>query len=164
MLDRTEGIPLSRLSAPYLRRNMPAFLTARDNTASVDEVGDDKRYSVPMYNHDGLVIRISPNNYHILYDPYTSDWWVQSIGVRKRGLGAYSEIREQRKKAMEELFERKERNEWMKEMEDGEIEKTKATFQRWLNEGPAALEGGAKVEASAKETDSAATDAVMGGT
>ncbi|KAL9101497.1 MAG: hypothetical protein Q9163_003245 [Psora crenata] len=152
MLDRTEGISLSRLRAPYLRRNMPAFLTIKENPGSTDEVADDKRYSVPMYNYDGLVIRISPNNYHILYDPHTSDWWVQSTGVRKRGLGAYDEIREQRRKGMEALVEGKERNAWMKEMEDGEIQKTKDRFRRWVKDGPTALGLGG------------ATDAVMGGT
>ena len=164
MLDRTEGVALSQVHAPYLRRNMPAFLTIKEKAPSADEVADDRRYSVPMYNHDGLVIRISPNNYHILYDPYTSDWWIQSTGVRRRGLGAYEEVIEQRKRGVEALFEKKERNEWMKGIEEAEIERTKDTFQRWIKHGPVALERGSAVEAAPVAGIDGASDTIMSGT
>ena len=141
---------------------MPAFLTAKEYTASADEMIDDQRYSVPMYNEDGLVIRISPNNYHILYDPYTSDWWVQSTGVRKRGLGAYLEVKEHRKKGIEAMFETKERNEWMKGADDAKIAGKKAIFTQWIRDGPTALEGGGPGLPPATTLDTNA-DAVMGG-
>ena len=157
MLDHTEGVPLSSIRLPYLRRNMPFSSPSKEGSG--EEVADTNGFAVPMYNEDGLVLRISPNNYHILYDPYTSDWWIQSTTFRKRGLGAYEEVKQQRKKGMESLFNSKERNGWMKGLDHTEIEKTKSTFHDWIKDGPAVLGGDA---AAAPETE--VTDAVMGGT
>ena len=157
MLDHTEGVPLSSIRLPYLRRNMPFPPPSKDTSS--EEVADMTGFAVPMYNEDGLVLRISPNNYHILYDPYTSDWWIQSAAFRKRGLGAYEEVKQERKRGLQALFDNRERNEWMKGLQDMEIEKTRATFESWIKDGPAVLEGDA---ATALENRTA--DAIMGGT
>ena len=135
--------------------------TSKDAGALSDDPSDMKDFSVPMYNEDGLVIRISPNNYHILYDPYTSDWWIQSTNFRKRGLTAYEEIKHQRRRGLKSLFENKEKNEWMKGMDEEEIEKAKGKFERWIRDGPQALEGG---NGAAMLKEHGEADAVMGGT
>ena len=160
MLDHTEGIPLSKQHLPYLRRNMPFPPTKNGNSS--DDTADMHGFDVPLYNHDGLVIRISPNNYHILYDPDTSDWWVQSVPFRKMGLGAYDEARQQRKKGLESLYESREKNEWMKETDDQGIEKAKVDFTSWIKDGPAALGGGSTAGAAGTVTRD--EDAVMVGT
>ena len=85
-----------------------------------------------MYSHDGLVIRISSNNYHLLYDPFTADWWVQSATFRKRGLGGMLELREERRKGLHRLVER-----------EGVDEQAKGVFERWIREGPQTLLGDA---------------------
>ena len=164
MLDHTEGVLLSSIRLPYLRRNMPfsnPSSSSKDAGASSEDLGEIKNFVVPMYNEDGLVIRISPNNYHILYDPYTSDWWIQSTSFRKRGLSAYEEVKERRRRGLKNLFENKERNEWMKGKEEREIEGTKGRFESWIRDGPQTLEGG---ERSAVSKEHGEADAIMSGT
>jgi len=96
MRDRTEGIELGRLQLPFLKRNMPSMLGDEDDYTNA--------YGTPQWNEDGLVVRISQDNYHLLYDPATSDWWVHNNGVRKRGLGAYEELQKGRNEKFETLF------------------------------------------------------------
>ena len=117
--------------------------TTPDKTSAV------KNFGIPTFSSDGLVIRISPNNYHLLFEPGTEDWWLQSVAFRKRGLGAYEEVRKRRKEGFERLFEGKEgKNEWMKEMDGAGgagatgVERTKSRFERWLKEGPQVLDEG----------------------
>ena len=150
MLDHTEGVSLSSMRLPYLRRNMPfPALASADPNASTEGIaattesanGVPRNWGIPIFSHDGLVIRISPNNYHLLYDPYTSDWWLQGTATRKRGLSGYEEVRAKRERGLAALYEGKEQNEWMRGMDDSEIDGTKKRFDRWLKEGPKALTG-----------------------
>ena len=161
MLDHTEGVEFADLRLPFLRRNMPfprsstsssAAKKATDTSTATGAGGAGNEDNIgllgkdfaatPMWNQDGLVMRISPNNYHILYDPYTSDWWVQSTTFRKRGLGAQGEVSKERKKGLEALFEGKERNAWMRRMAVEDVEEVKRKFGVWVREGPEALEEG----------------------
>lgn len=96
MRDRTEGIELGKLQLPFLKRNMPSMLGDEDDYNDL--------YGTPQWNEDGLVVRISQDNYHLLYDPGTSDWWVHNNAIRKRGLGAYEDLHEKRKGNFEALF------------------------------------------------------------
>lgn len=66
MRDPTEGVPFSRMRMPFLKRNLPPKLEQ-------DEEYD--RFYRPLVYHDGLVIRICANSYHILYEPNSNDWW-----------------------------------------------------------------------------------------
>ena len=66
MRDPTEGIPFSRMRIPFLKRNLPPKLEQEE---------EYDRFYRPLAYHDGLVIRICANSYHILYEPNTSDWW-----------------------------------------------------------------------------------------
>lgn len=124
--------------------------------SKLESVEDYDSMYTPAANEDGLIIRISPSNYHMQYDPETSDWWVQSRSVQKRGLGAYNEAKETRKKGLEAVFESREKNEWMKALGEEEVEKTKRDFSKWMSEGPAAAVNGIGAGGDG--------DAVMGGT
>ena len=106
MLDRTEGIDPKRLHYPLIHRNLPAQMDTDDDY--------DNAYS-PAFHDDALILRISPNNYHILYEPGTSDWFLQSIKQQKKGLGAYEEIKQTRKEGLKALVEGKEQNVWLKD-------------------------------------------------
>jgi len=96
MRDRTEGIDLGKLRLPFLKRNMPSMLGDEDDYTNA--------YGTPQWNEDGLVVRISQDNYHLLYDPATSDWWVHNNAVRKRGLGAHEEVQKERSEKFDTLF------------------------------------------------------------
>lgn len=96
MRDRTEGIELGKLQLPFLKRNMPSMLGDEDDYTNA--------YGTPQWNEDGLVVRISQDNYHLLYDPATCDWWVHNNAVRKRGLGAHEEVRKERNEKFDTLF------------------------------------------------------------
>ena len=66
MRDPTEGVPFSRMHMPILKRNLPTKLEQEE---------EYNRYYRPLVHHDGLIIRISAQSYHILYEPGSYDWW-----------------------------------------------------------------------------------------
>ena len=150
MLDRTEGIDPKRLNYPLIHRNLPAQMDTDDDY--------DNAYS-PAFHDDGLVLRISPNNYHILYEPGTSDWFLQSVKQQKKGLGAYEEIKQARKKGLKALVEDKDKNVWLKDATEGEAQNRIEEFVQWLKVGPA----GVRPELSAVPAAEDGGDQIMGG-
>ena len=60
MRDLTEGIDLAKMSGPFLKRNMPPVLDIEE---------EYNRVYTPYWSVDNLVIRISPKNYHMQYEP-----------------------------------------------------------------------------------------------
>jgi len=85
--------------------------------------------------------------------------------VQKKGLGAYKEVSEARKKGLESLVEDKERNEWMRDMSDEKIEKTKEEFNRWIKDGPRSeATNGDRRRIGGLDGADDADDAVMSGT
>ena len=119
---------------PYLRRNLPFSTSKLSEGANSTE---EFEYRLPIQSKDGLVIRISPNNYHIVYDKETRDWWVQSMTTRKKGLGAYEELKQKRKEGFERLVNSKEMNPWMNRSSEDEVKAMKETFEAWIKSGPA---------------------------
>ncbi|KAJ5899978.1 hypothetical protein N7495_004722 [Penicillium taxi] len=69
MRDPTEGVRISQMRMPFLKRSLPGKL---------DEDEEYERYYRSLQHHDGLVIRICANNYTILYQPSTHDWFWRS--------------------------------------------------------------------------------------
>ena len=128
MLDRTEGIPPEKIQFPFLRRNLPTQLDTEEEY--------NEAYS-PAYSEDGLIIRISPNNYHMLYDPGTADYWIHTVKQQKRGLKGYAEVKEHRKAALKAMTEDKEKNAWMRGRSDAVIEQTNRDYEIWIKDGPA---------------------------
>lgn len=135
MRDQTEGVKLSDIHLPFLKRNLPPMLA--------DEEEYNNTYGVPQWNQDGLVIMIqppahppnSPRAYKLLYEEYTSDWWVHNSPVRKRGLGAYGEMAEERKEKFTTRFG--EKGTFIKEKAGVELDKETEDFKRWIQDGPA---------------------------
>lgn len=140
MCDLTEGIPLAKLQFPLLKRNLPAPLADEDEYTSL--------YGSPQWNEDGLTFRISQDNYHILYDPDTSEWWVHNNAVRKRGLSAYEAVKKQRKDNFETLFGE---NGKLIVAKDGirQFEEENTAFKHLIQDGP---------------SNDGTNDEVMGGT
>lgn len=157
MRDQTEGVKLSDIQLPFLKRNMPPMLA--------DEEEYNNTYGIPQWNQDGLVITIqppahppnSPRAYKLLYEEYTSDWWVHNDSVRKRGLQAYGEVFKERKEKFTAMFG--EKGTLMREKSGSEVEKENEDFKRWMEDGPAAEP---RSEGGLNGIDN--TDEVMGGT
>ena len=146
MRDRTEGVPLSNIQWPFLKRNMPPMLG--------DEEDYNNAYGSPQWNEDGLTIRISQENYHILYDPGTSEWWIHNNSIRKKGLGAYQEVQNARNQKYQDLFG--EKGKFITAKEGDQLEKKNEEFNEWVHGHSAAAE-----EEGEKVNDG---DESMGGT
>ena len=125
MRDLTEGMDLSKIDWPFLRRNMPPMLDTEEEYT---------RVYTPQWNEDGLVIRISANNYHMQYDPLTHDWWVHNAAVQKRGLEGRIRMKDERKQKFQEKFELN--NTWMvgKSVED--VDEINQEYRQWIDHGP----------------------------
>ena len=157
MRDQTEGVNLSDIQLPFLKRNLPPMLA--------DEEEYNNTYGVPQWNLDGLVITIqppshppnSPRAYKLLYEEYTADWWVHNNSVRKRGMGALGEVVKERKEKFNAIFG--EKGTLIEELSGSELEKETRDFERWIRDGPAA-------QAHSEGGNDAAIDAdeEMGGT
>ena len=136
MRDQTEGVKLSDIQLPFLKRNMPPMLA--------DEEEYNNTYGIPQWNQDGLVITIqppahppnSPRAYKLLYEEYTSDWWVHNDSVRKRGLGVYGEVMKERKDKFGAMFG--EKGTFIMEKSGPNLDKETEDFKRWIQDGPVA--------------------------
>ena len=158
MRDQTEGVKLSDIQLPFLKRNMPPMLA--------DEEEYNNTYGIPQWNQDGLVITIqppahppnSPRAYKLLYEEYTSDWWVHNSSVRQRGLGAYEEVVKERKERFNDLFGQ--RGSLIQKDKSGtELEKETDAFERWIRDGPKdAVAAVADAANSAANSTAAVTD------
>ena len=113
MRDQTEGVPQDKTFLPYLRRNLPPTLDSLEEYERV--------YSNPQFNHDGLTLRISAENYHILYEPLSNEWFVQDDSVRKLGMPGMQDVREERKRRFEEKFVRSPK--WMADLSKEDVER-----------------------------------------
>lgn len=122
MRDMTEGIDISKITWPFLKRNMPPPLESEEEYNNV---------YIPQWNADDLVIRISPNNYHMQYEPNTQDWWIHDKTVTQRGMLGMEEAKGERKAKFRNKFEIA--TPWMAGMTEEEIENVNAEFRRWIN-------------------------------
>lgn len=157
MRDQTEGVRLSDIQLPFLKRNMPPMLA--------DEEEYNNTYGIPQWNYDGLVIMIqppahppnSPRAYKLLYEEDTSDWWVHNNSVRKRGLGAYGEVVKERKEKFNAMFGAK--GTFIEAKSGSDLDKENEGFQRWIQDGPAV-----QPRPEAGQDEAHDVDEVMGGT
>ena len=123
MRDPTEGVT-PEIQYPILRRNLPA------NHLTEDELNAQ---FLPQWNEDGLVIRICPNNYHLLYDSGTQDWWIHDEKVRAKGMKGMNEATEERTTKFQDKFG--EGAAWRIAMEEKELERVESDFRRLLSDG-----------------------------
>ena len=135
MRDLTEGLDLGKTDWPFLRRNMPPMLDSEEEYT---------RVYTPQWNEDGLVIRISANNYHIQYDPKTQDWWVHNAAVERRGLVGRKAMQDARKQKFSEKFELS--NGWMVGKSVEAVDKVNRGFRRWIEQGVAPDAAGADAD------------------
>ncbi len=148
MRDLTEGMDLSKIDWPFLRRNMPPMLDTEEEYT---------RVYTPQWNEDGLVIRISANNYHIQYDPLTQDWWIHDAAVQKRGLEGSERMTDERKRKFREKLVLN--NTWMMGKSVQEVDEINQKYRQWVDHGPKA-ENATAPSVAKQHAD---TDEVMAG-
>lgn len=133
MRDPTEGVPLSSIRWPFLKRNMPPLPSSG---GSGDEDDYANAYNNPQWNEDGLVARISQENYHLLYDPGTSEWWVHDRSVRGKGVKGYEDAKRERREKYRNLFGEEGKVLAGKKDGDGGLEEQTRAFKAWVDGGP----------------------------
>lgn len=122
MRDLTEGIDLSKTDWPFLKRNMPPMLRSEE---------EYNRLYTPQENKDHLTIRISPNNYHIQYDPFTEDYFLHAPIVQKRGLvAAQGIVKQKRKTLFREKFSMNDK--WTADLAQDEVDNINSDFSLWI--------------------------------
>lgn len=110
---------------PFMKRNLPAKL---------DSDEEYNLYYKPLISHDGLVIRICANSYHILYEPQTEDWWYRSPNAEEDAAEVAKEratVVEKRKDRFRERFINN--PEWMHGLSPEDAEQSNQQFRAWVS-------------------------------
>jgi paired amphipathic helix protein Sin3a len=126
MRDPTEGIPMDMLRMPFLKRNLPPKVESEEEY--------NRRY-LATEHHDGLVIRICTNTYHMIYEPGTSDWFVQDKKVRASARPEKTKtIHEKRTGRLNDKFVIN--TAWMKDKSREYVDSVKEEYRKWIELGP----------------------------
>ena len=130
MRDWTEGVTRD-IRWPFLRRSVLRELDAVTDT-------DVNPTFVPAHADEGLTVRIAPNNYRLLWERGTADWWVHNPRRRaRRAHRAVALAGERRARFEAKLLETPK---WADGLSAEEVQRAKATFE---------LDGEAEAEAEA---------------
>lgn len=124
MRDPTEGVPFSQMRMPFLKRSLPA---------KMDSDEEYNHYLRPIVNHDGLVIRICANSYHILYEPGTQDWWyrvsIDEEDPAEKGKEVAA-VKERRKDRFMEKFVNNPK--WAQGLSKDQVDESNQRFRSWV--------------------------------
>lgn len=156
MRDPTEGVPFTQMRMPFLKRSLPA---------KMDSDEEYNHYFRPIVNHDGLVIRICANSYHILYEPGTQDWWYrlstdeEDASEKSKELAA---VKERRKDRFMEKFVNNPK--WAQGLSKDQVDESNQRYRSWVSGSDASggneNEGKGNTARSSDETqDEQMTDA-----
>jgi paired amphipathic helix protein Sin3a len=128
MRDPTEGVPFSQMRMPFLKRNLPPKMEQ-------DEEYD--RYYRRLVSHDGLVIRICANSYHILYEPGSYDWWWRPMASTPEEAEEKSKEEALVKERRHDRFREKFVNNpaWAHGLSKDEVDQSNQRFRSWIK-GP----------------------------
>jgi paired amphipathic helix protein Sin3a len=127
MRDPTEGVSFSQMRMPFLKRSLPGKL---------EQDEEYNRYYRRLIHHDGLIIRICANSYHILYEPGSYDWWWRPTAVSQeeseenvKELGVVKERRQDR-------FREKFINNpgWAHGLSKDEVDASNQKFRAWVKD------------------------------
>lgn len=147
MRDPTEGVPFSQMRMPFLKRNLPP---------KMEQDEEYNRYYRPLVNHDGLVIRICANSYHILYEPGSYDWWWRPSALTHESAEEKAKedaaVKERRRDRFMEKFVNN--PSWAHGLSKDEVDESNQRFRSWIK-GPEAKDTAAEKpdEAQPKEKE-----------
>lgn len=127
MRDPTEGVPFSQMRMPFLKRNLPAKLEH-------DE--EYNRYYRRLVHHDGLIIRICANSYHILYEPGSYDWWWRPTAASQEeseeNVKELAAVKERRHDRFREKFINNPG--WAHGLSKDEVDASNQKFRAWVKD------------------------------
>lgn len=153
MRDPTEGVSFSEMRIPFLKRNLPPKL---------DEDEEYDRFYRRLQHHDGLVIRICANNYTILYQPPTHDFFWRSNAIIPEKDADADAIKAQEEEQVKEKATLKEKRHdrfvekfvnnpnWARGQSKDKVDESNQRFRDWMN-GTLSTESLAPAEDAAKE-------------
>lgn len=153
MRDPTEGVKISDMRMPFLKRTLPSKL---------DEDEEYDRYYRRLQHHDGLILRICANNYTILYQPPSNDWfWRSTAPLPEKDADAEAIQAQQDEAAKETAAVREKRHDrfvekfvnnpsWARGLSKDQVDESNQRFRAWID-GTVSAEESAPVEADVKE-------------
>lgn len=119
-IEPTETVRLDEgFNMPFLRRNIP----------KEDEELENSSRAVPTAYEDALELRICVNSYKILWEPQTSDYFVQDPTAAVEDGDEAPDLERARQSRKTKFVEQMvTSNAWMKNLGGEEIERLKAKF------------------------------------
>jgi paired amphipathic helix protein Sin3a len=165
MRDPTEGVQFSKMRMPLLKRNLPPKL---------EEDEEYERYYRSLQHHDGLTIRICANNYTMLYQPPTYDWfWRSNAPIPEKDADADAIKAQAEELAKEKAALKEKRHDrfvekfvnnpaWARGLSKDQVDESNQRFRSWVDgtlsdspgpgrEGSASGSGSAPANAEEKE-------------
>jgi paired amphipathic helix protein Sin3a len=136
MRDPTEGVSYSDMRMPFLKRNLPNKL---------DEDEEYDRFYRRLQHHDGLIIRICANNYTILYQPPSHDWfWRSTVPILDKDADAEAIKAKEEEQTKEKAATREKRHDrfvekfvnnpnWARGLSKDKVDESNQRFRSWLN-------------------------------
>ncbi|KAJ5218119.1 uncharacterized protein N7498_000218 [Penicillium cinerascens] len=136
MRDPTEGVQFSEMRMPFLKRSLPSKL---------DEDEEYDRYYRRLQHYDGLIIRICANNYTILYQPPSHDWfWRSTAPAIDKDADAETVKSKEEQQAREKAALREKRHDrfvekfvnnpnWARGLSKDKVDESNQQFRSWLN-------------------------------
>ncbi|KAJ5591904.1 uncharacterized protein N7459_002273 [Penicillium hispanicum] len=169
MRDPTEGVHYSEMRMPFLKRNLPGKL---------DEDEEYDRFYRRLQHYDGLVIRICANNYTILYQPPSQDWfWRSTAPVIDKDADPETAKTQEEEQSREKAALGEKRHDrfvekfvnnpnWARGLSKDQVDESNQRFRSWLNgtlsnESPAPAEKTDAKEKDEKTEKSEPVDAEM---
>ena len=127
MRDPTEGVSFSQMRMPFLKRNLPAKL---------EQDEEYNRYYRRLVHHDGLIIRICANSYHILYEPGSYDWWWRPTAATQEeseeNVKELATVKERRHDRFREKFINNPG--WAHGLSKDEVDASNQKFRAWVKD------------------------------
>jgi paired amphipathic helix protein Sin3a len=135
MRDPTEGVQFSKMNMPLLKRNLPPKLEDED---------EYERYYRSLQHDDSLVIRICANNYTMLYQPFSSDWFWRPPSSADKDADPEA-IKSQTEEAAKALASLKEKRHdrfiekfvnnpsWARGMSKDQVDEANQRFRSWVD-------------------------------
>lgn len=134
MRDPTEGVPFSQMRLPFMKRSLPGKLGQED---------EYNRYYRPLVHHDGLIIRICANSYHLLYEPGSSEWSWRPTGPSEEDAEEAAKDEAAVKERRRDRFMEKFVNNpvWAHGLSKDQVDESNQRFRSWIN-GTTESDGG----------------------
>ncbi|KAK8164263.1 hypothetical protein IWX90DRAFT_487539 [Phyllosticta citrichinensis] len=140
----TEGVPHGRVRWPVLRRDIPG-----------DDEDQEERFDEINRSQESLVIRISLERFHIVFEPGSFEYLVKNDRARSGGKDGSAEM-EQVKENRSNLAHEKlvMNNAWMKDLDKDVVDSRKAKFVKLVDSGSKAADGESKGDDDVEMTSS----------